>query len=205
MSQAPTIHIHGFETRYELDKNTGKKDKPVDYVTYSPRFGADKSVITEAVHRMKPDPERVKGTAHSRDMKLAFLANRWEMFDRSYEAFKKGNEIPDDGTPLGVWPGITSQQAEGLRKMGIRTVEEVRDMPDGQMGRIPFPGIRDLKKQAGVYLESADRNAASGQLTELKSQNQAMSERLEEAMKLIAELSAEKAKKPPAKKQSEAA
>jgi len=208
MSQAPTIHIHGFETRYKFNPATGQNDLPVDYVTYSPRFGAQSLAVTDAIHRMRPDQSRIKGTEQSRDMKFAFLKMRWDMIEPAYEAFKKGNEIPESGTPLGAWPGVTSNQADGLRKMGIRTVEEVRDMPDGQMGRIPFPGIRDLKKQAGTFLDASDRNATSTQMSDLKSQNEAMSERLEAAMAMIDELSKEKVaatKKAAPKKESEAA
>ena len=200
MEQAPTIHVHGFEIRYHKNRETGAMDRPVEYVRYSPRFGAQSTEVSKPISHILPDEAKIGGGEQNRNMKLAFMRQRWNMIEPAYKAWKEGNELPLSGTPLAVWPGVSQQQATALKNVGIRTVEELRDMPDSQSGKVPLPNVRDMKKQAKAFLEATDKNAASTQMVELKSQNDALSDRLEAAMEMIEELSKASVKSKPGRK-----
>lgn len=203
------IFVHGFRTEYSPCPKTGVM-REIDWVEYSPRFGADKIKVPERVKSLNPGPngEHIGsgGNAQARDMKFAYMNRIWKQIEPLYEAYKKGMEIPEDGTPLGAWPGIASHQAEALRKHTIRTVEEVRDMPDNFMNKIPLPGLRDLRKQAAAFLDAADQNKISAEVDSLRRENETLRERFEDAMKLIGEKAKENPKaktKPAVEKASE--
>lgn len=84
----------------------------------------------------------------------------------AYEAWQKGEELPTNGTPLGAWPGITPDQAAGLKSAGIRSVEEVANATDSLLTKIPLPNVRALKDLAAAYLAGADRAKVASALSE---------------------------------------
>lgn len=182
--QRPTIVVLGFKTTYELNRESGKMDRAVDWVTYAPAHMAMYSQITERVDWMRP-PENMKND--QRGIKMAFLRHRWSMIEKAYEAWKKGHEIPVDGTPLGVWPGINAGQVQAFHSVGIKTVEQVATMPESIMQRVPLPGVRDLRKQAEAFLANSDRAAASAKVSEQDAKIAALEEQLAAAMELLEE------------------
>lgn len=91
-------------------------------------------------------------------------ARDWEAIAPYYEAWRKGQDAPVTGTPLGAWPGITPEQAEVFKAAGIRTVEDVSMMNDRVMGMVKLPNIRRFKMEAGQFLEASDTRAAQMKL-----------------------------------------
>ncbi|RWI94659.1 MAG: hypothetical protein E5X33_30510 [Mesorhizobium sp.] len=210
MSEAqPLIRVIGFKTSYEKlpvkgDPVTEKCDtkgykldasnrrilelQPEDWVTYSPSHSPLNTRTTERVRHLLPDPS-LMGEDQDGE-KLRFMTARWNQIEPAYEAFKAGREIPLNGTALAAWSGVTPEQAEVLRTAGIRTVEEVRDLPDGQLDRVRLPNMRDLRKQAGLFLansdaaKAAEREAAKdAQIAELVERQAAMEAMIEELTK----------------------
>ncbi|RWI43038.1 hypothetical protein [Mesorhizobium sp.] len=210
MSEAqPLIRVIGFKTSYEKlpvkgDPVTEKCDtkgykldasnrrilelQPEDWVTYSPSHSPLNTRTTERVRHLLPDPA-LMGEDQDGE-KLRFMTARWSQIEPAYEAFKAGREIPLNGTALAAWSGVTPEQAEVLRTAGIRTVEEVRDLPDGQLDRVRLPNMRDLRKQAGLFLansdaaKAAEREAAKdAQIAELVERQAAMEAMIEELTK----------------------
>jgi hypothetical protein len=210
MSEAqPLIRVIGFKTSYEklpvkgdpvaerCDVKGYKLDasnrrildlQPEDWVTYSPSHSPLNTRTTERVRHLLPDPS-LMGEDQDGE-KLRFMTARWNQIEPAYDAFKQGREIPINGTALAAWSGVTPEQAEVLRTAGIRTVEEVRDLPDGQLDRVRLPNMRDLRKQAGLFLENTDaakaaeREAAKdAQIAELVERQAAMEAMIEELTK----------------------
>lgn len=210
MSEAqPLIRVIGFKTSYEKlpvkgDPVTEKCDtkgykldasnrrilelQPEDWVTYSPSHSPLNTRTTERVRHLLPDPA-LMGEDQDGE-KLRFMTARWSQIEPAYEAFKAGREIPLNGTALAAWSGVTPEQADVLRTAGIRTVEEVRDLPDGQLDRVRLPNMRDLRKQAGLFLansdaaKAAEREAAKdAQIAELVERQAAMEAMIEELTK----------------------
>lgn len=179
--QKPTIVVIGFKTTYEFNRDTGKNDRPVDWVTYAPAHMAMYTQVEERVEWMKPKEDM----RDQRGIKTAFLNHRWSMIERAYEAWKKGHEIPLDGTALAAWPGINAAQAQALRAAGVLTVEQVATMPDSMIQRVQLPSVRELRKQAQAYLDNTDRSRGAAKVAEQDAKIEALQEQLAAAMELL--------------------
>lgn len=201
MNDRPTIVVLGFKTTYEKNKTDGQMNRPVDWVTYAPVHSATYTQITERIEFLRPDPAKIKND--DQGLKLDLMRYRWSIIEPAYKAWKEGHEIPVDGTPLGVWPGINEAQAQAFRSAGLKTVEHVATMPDSIMSRIPLPGVRELKAQAAAFLEASDRNAVAAKVAEQDGEIAALKEQLAAAMELLEE-QAGKGKKPAKKADAEA-
>jgi len=80
---------------------------------------------------------------------------RWP---KEYDAFKKGQEIAPDGTPLEQWPVLKKAMVLELKAIGFMTVEQVAAMSDQAIQRIGMGGRR-LKDLALAYLDEAQAAA----------------------------------------------
>ena len=100
------FHIREFYTRFR----NGKED---DYVVLVPRGEAADRVATPLrVKEIIP-----KGDLSEDNPSHYALIKRWEVVGPAYEAWKKGQEVPEDGTPLAAWPGVSPEIAQRLRSM----------------------------------------------------------------------------------------
>ena len=90
----------------------------------------------------------------------------WAAIGPAYEAWKSGQEVPVDGTPLGAWPGINETQAEAIRAIGIRTVEDVAAMTDTIMARIRLPNARSIRDLAQRFITAKDDRAVEQALAD---------------------------------------
>lgn len=206
---APLIRVMGFKTSYEKlpvkgDPLTEKCDhkgykidasgrrlmelQAEDWVTYSPSHSPLNTKTTERVRILIPDPEKMGDDQDGE--KLRFMTARWNQIEPAYLAFKNGQEIPINGTPLAAWAGVTPEMADVLRSAGIRTVEEVRDLTDGQLEKVRLPNMREMRKQAGLFLANSDaalaaerESAKDAQIAALLERQAAMEAMLEEMTK----------------------
>lgn len=165
-----------FETRYRTGKD------PEDYVLLAPR--GEGMERTQTWHRVKTlvpdlDPEPVKANAPS------YVAQkmRWDVVGPAYEAWKSGNELPEDGTALAAWGGVTAEQVKVLRRLGIKTVEAVRDIDDKSLSTLNWPDARKLPELAKSFLESTSSAEKDRELSEMRERMAAMEEMLESATK----------------------
>lgn len=202
-TELPTIRVMGFRTDYAKNIETGRRDKAVDFVCYAPVHSIMSTRIWERVNDLRP-PESLDGDDEGK--KMAFLRHRWAMIEPAYEAWKKGAELPVNGTPLGAWPGINQDQAQVFIRAGLRTVEDVASMPDSVLTKVHLPNVREFRQQAKAFLEATDRNVVADKLAQQDKQIQDLNERLAAAMELLDE--ANKPKRGPGrprKEESEAA
>ena len=103
---------------------------------------------------------------------------RWP---RNYQAFKEGAESPIDGTPIQQWPLISEMRRMELNSMGIRSVEDLADFPDGD---IPHrSNLHDLKKRARDWLKEAKGLGVLSSLRTKSEQLEAENVELREALK----------------------
>ncbi|MEI5680499.1 MULTISPECIES: hypothetical protein [unclassified Mesorhizobium] len=204
-NEKPVIRVIGFKQTYEkhpvrgtdpLNDNVdahgfilnaaGKRIMEVkeeDWVVYAPAHSPLATQNVERVRHMIPDPERV-GEDHD-GSKLAFMTARWSQIEPAYSAWKKGQELPIHGTALSVWPAINSEQVKVFRQVGILSVEEVRDLSETQISRVPLPNMRELKKQASIFLDNMG-GAAAAEREALKDEKiSTLEDRLAELEKLL--------------------
>ncbi|WP_312809348.1 hypothetical protein [Agrobacterium cavarae] len=165
----------------------------VDWVTYAPIHSPTASNTTERIRHLKPSGDLLESENAG---KAEFMVKRWASIEPHYEAWKAGNAAPTHGTPLSVWPGVSTAMADELKKYTIRTVEEVRDIPESMLDRIRLPNMRALRSSAAAFLsnmeisQAAEREADRDQEMELLRQElQDQREQLAAAMSLLEEKS----------------
>lgn len=159
-----------FKTEYRQGK------EPRDWVLIAPTGEAfERTQVWHIVETLRPNG-KLQGDMAARQ------EARWRIIEPAYEAWKRGEEVPENGTPLAVWPGITADQAKFLKAKGILSVEQVRDMSDSTIETLPFPGRRELKKLAGAFLEAQKDADLAAKNAELQERIAAMEEMLREQM-----------------------
>ena len=97
---------------------------------------------------------------------------------RSYEAWKDGREAPVDGTDIKNWPGVTPAQLKMCQAAQIRTVESLAIANADTIRRLGMGAVA-LKDKAIAYLESADTNKTSEEVSALKVEMEAMKDAIE--------------------------
>lgn len=86
-------------------------------------------------------------------------------FMKQYGLFKEGRSEEEQvsGTRLSDWPFLSRAQAEELKYLGIKTVEQLANVRDDITSRVP--GLVSLKQNAGVWLAKATKSAEAAQFT----------------------------------------
>lgn len=164
--------IVGFKTEY-------KNNKAVDWVQVAPTGEAfDKTRTWHRVEKLRPRPD-MDEDAKQAPTNVDMIA-KWSVIEPAYEAWKAGTEVPENGVPLAAWSGVSTDEAEFLRKMGIRTVEEVAEMSTSATDRVPFPNARKLPKLAKDFLAGKGQADLQAELEAMKERNAAMEAMLEE-------------------------
>lgn len=204
------IKVLGFKTTYErlpvrggpldddIDEKGFKLDEKgrrvletqeVDWVHYAPHHAVQTASTWDRIRQINPN--EMESTPKTKD-KLAFMKMKWACIEPPYEAWKRGHEIAVNGTPLGMWAGITAEKAEVLRRCGINSVEEVANLHEGQMEKIQLPSMRTLRKEARAFLENRGASEAAARetareetITTLEARIAEQNERIEAMMELL--------------------
>lgn len=88
-------------------------------------------------------------------------------FPREYALFKAGDSEQVTGTPLREWPGVTKGQILELAHFGIKTVEQLAEVSDGNVAQMG--PIRALREKARDWVAAAKKQAPTTELrAELK-------------------------------------
>lgn len=100
------------------------------------------------------------------------LPAQWlEHLQRQYAAWKEGQEIPEAGTSIRLWPAVSPAQVEQLLSLKIRTVETLAGLDDAALGRVGM-GAVELRNRARAWLEAADKTGkTAAKLEALQVQN----------------------------------
>lgn len=184
------IVVIGFKTEY-------KGTRAVDWVHVAPSGEAFDR--TKTWHRIKDVTPPTDIDDDKRDS-LTFIdiSARWDVIRPAYEAWKNGEDIPETGTPLAAWSGLNPEQASILRRMHIKTVEDVAKMSDSTTDKLPFPNARKIPLLAKDFLASKDKVDAAAELD-------AMRERVAVMEEMLAEASTKRGPGRPKKEEAEAA
>lgn len=91
-----------------------------------------------------------------------------------YTAWKEGQDLPENGTPIRTWAVVSPAQIEMLMALRIRTVEDLASANEEAIARMGMGG-RTLKQKAADWLSSA---ASTGRGVEaaasLRAENEAL-------------------------------
>lgn len=109
-----------------------------------------------------------------------------QRFPKEYEAFKQGQAVSPEGTPLEYWPPMTPGKIMELKHLGFRTVDDIAKMDDLSVQRIGMGGM-GLRNAARAFLDDAE----AGKLTsQLQAENDRLTARVTESEAKVTELSA---------------
>ena len=111
-------------------------------------------------------------------------------FELRYAEWKKGNEMPDNGTPLKMWPVATPADIAVLHAAKIFTVEDLAALPESGFQAIGM-GARVLREKAQAWLGSGDKGKHAEQITALQVQVRELTQALEREIQKRAELEIE--------------
>jgi hypothetical protein len=87
-----------------------------------------------------------------------------ERWPDEYKKFKAGQEMSVDGIPLEQWPILKREQVLELKYLGFLTVEQIAEMSEHAIQRIPMLGRR-LKDLAIAYLDDEQAGALLARTT----------------------------------------
>lgn len=174
-----------FETRYPVNKD------PQDWVLLAPRGeGMEKTRTWHKVSTLVPSPDADDTFRNSDHYKAQTY--RWAAIKPEYDAWKAGVSVPIDGLPLAAWPALDANQSDFLKKMGIVSVENVRDMDDKTKSACRWPDAHRLPDLAAKFLEGQDVAAKDQEIADLNERMAIMEGMLEDATKPKASRAAKK-------------
>lgn len=106
-----------------------------------------------------------------------------QRFSKQYGLFKQGLSEEDQisGTRLTEWPFLSRGQCEEFRYLGIRTVEQLAEVRDDIVSKVP--GLVSLKQNAAVWLGKAKNSAEAAKQSKLMSDQQQQIENLKEVVR----------------------
>lgn len=164
---------------------------PRDMVLYAPADNVKDKQNWAYVERLRPKPPKKGRDPGAKQFHMEAV---WSFIGPKYEAWKAGMEMPETGTPLAAWAGVTRGQADELRRVEIKTVEDLAETTDTGLEKIRLPGMRRLRDAAKEYIAGRAAADVAKTLAEAKEERDAAMALLEEMRAEMAEMRA--AKKP---------
>lgn len=118
--------------------------------------------------------------------------DQWlQHYKKSYEAWKNGQELPVEGTPILTWPAVSPANVKMLLELNIRTVEELAQTNEEGIAHMGI-GARALKQRAIDFLaQSGNAGKAAAEMEKLRADHAGMAEQNAELKKQLAELTAQ--------------
>lgn len=155
-----------------------------DFVSVTPPYGKDNVAyaIDEWIPRLKDMVKRGKIPAQWQDLYL-----------RQYEAWKNGQELPVNGTPIKGWGVISPATQENIIHCNIRTVEDLAAVNEDGMRRLGM-GAMDLRNKAKAWLAQLnDKGPLTQQMSAVQNENDilkgsvaSLQRQIDEMQKLLA-------------------
>lgn len=144
--------------------------KDVDFALVTPPYSKDC-----IVHKVSNWLLNVKKNVREGRTPQSWLDN-WE---KGYNAWKNGQEMPLRGTPIKGWGILSPAQQEMLIQINCPTVEDLADINDEGLKRIGIGGL-DLKNKAKNWLASLrDHGAVTVQMAAMEAENATLKASLE--------------------------
>ena len=178
-------HVRFKRVAYE-DKVASLRDgrwvgKDVDIAMITPPYSKDviEMKVVQWLSNMKQDVQN--GRIHP----------EWaEQYEKDYERWKNGQEIPLRGTPIKGWGVISPAQQESLLKLNILTVEDLAGVNDEGIRRIGM-GSMDLKNKATAWLaQMGDKGPLTVEIAALKAENAEQKVRIDTLTAQVEQMSA---------------
>jgi len=151
------------------------------------------NVLIDWVRWQKVGNPNQKGEDKVRKVKK-FDPDVWTTLEPYYNAWKKDEAEPVNGTPINNWPPVTKRLAEVLKGNGFRSVEDFAKANDADMGRIGM-GALSLRDKAREFVSLKSDTKNAGQIDSLKKQVDSLIQQVEFLTKQNESLMTEEVKK----------
>jgi hypothetical protein len=156
------LQIQRFWTDYRPDPSDPAKLAPIDMVAYGPLGRTENALVMSRVSTVLA----VKPFTDPNDVASVMSHIKADFIRAAYEAWKAGQDIPLNGTPLAAWNGLSPEQAEVFKSRSIRTVEEISLLNEATRAHIPLPNLSGIIAAARRFVDSADQTRFAAQLAE---------------------------------------
>lgn len=191
-NRRPTVVALEFWRDYEPDREKPGEMRAVDWVRWARRGDLTYATNEDKITRIAK-PMRAGGDGGGQEDNPVWLGIRG-----AYEAWKTGQETPLEGTPLDAWPALTKVQVETFRAAQYRTIEDVAEITDGQLGRVRLPDMRQLRDKARTYIAAKQNSAAiEAQMAARDRKLETMEAELAEARAALARLAGDEPRRGP--------
>ncbi len=98
------------------------------------------------------------------EVSRGYYNQKWvDHFQDQYNAWKKGHELPRNGTPILTWQSISQEQNARLRALGYTVIEDVAALPDTALGTLGLDG-RSIRDMARAWLNEGKDKGINTQL-----------------------------------------
>lgn len=196
-----------FETRAVPDPTASKEkgyyvSKDVDVIVIIPRGSGGKLTIEEkydswlAKTKNTPFRHEMRTGDSATPAAAARFPDEWiEKIEKAYKAWKAGQALPEEGTPIVQWGVPSPAQREKLTTLHIFTVEQLAEATEEALQHFGMGG-RDLRQRAKDYIAITQNQGAkvSAEMAELRKQNETQQAQIQS---LLARLEKMDAAKPP--------
>lgn len=201
MSDKALLFIHGFGTEWVPDKKNPGKMKPRDWAEYSPLGQAQRTVIKEWIELLEcVQPLTGQG---GQNPAVEMANTKWGYIKPRYEAWKSGQEVTEEGTPLAAWNGIPKSLTEVLKTHGVKTVDALAALTDAHKQAIGIMGIASYIENARRFLLAQDSNKVAASLEQKDAEIADLKAQMAELVDMVKEAVPKRRGRPP--KQAEAA
>lgn len=199
MSDQLPMTIYRFFTDYVPNPNKPGEKKAVDKVEFGPIGSNGRSSTIERIgllSKVRDDGGQNPAVLMSKMI--------WDFIRPPYEAWKAGQELPETGTHLAAWTLLSYEQTEVLKAAGVKTVEQVAQLTDTHITRIPIPNLREIIRQAKTFLEAQDANKSAAVIDAIKAENEDLKAKVEQLAEMVANSQARRKPGRPRKVQEQA-
>lgn len=177
-------HTNPITGNVEKQRKLNGRMRERHWVEYGP-LGSDKMRTEALVDSLRKvasmdDAHRNPGIIHARA--------RWLAIEPRYEAWKKGQELPVEGTPLAAFNGLDQAQADRLRSYQIYTVEQLVTLNDTHFTNIGIPGLRNIVENAKRFLTANQGAAVQQALADRDVEIRSLRDMVEQLTMTISEL-----------------
>lgn len=111
-----------------------------------------------------------------------------KFFEESFSEWKKGNELPREGTPIATWPMVSNEARKRIRAAGYQTVEDLAQIPDSGLTEIGLDGRYWRDTARGWITDATDKGANAKKIADLESRNRELEGQLDRQSDRIAKL-----------------
>lgn len=175
--------IAGSPKFYTRTVTAGGKTRIIDMVMWTPKGLANISSTPYEIRSLQRASERRPESP---------LAQLWVGLKPMYDAWKQGHTLPETGTPLIAWAGMSEEQIEQIRLVGLQTIEDVAEAGDDVISRINLPQPRKLKDAAQTWLRARDSQVMTESMAAKDAKLAELEEQLEEMRRIVLEQQAER-------------